>query len=109
MKIRSTNEINAGALIHLMVLPIHFTSKAVDVGPVTRMGRDVSSMSFPALLRCSGVFAAGPSTSFLALTRQPLKAATCRCSSDALVDHQADFHSAVLGAARLSRVVCYRF
>jgi hypothetical protein len=55
------------------VLPIRFTSKAVDVGPVTRMGRDFSSMSFPALLRCSGVFAAGPSTSFLALTRQPFK------------------------------------
>ena len=92
-----------------MVLPIRYTSKTVAVEPVTRMGRDVSSMSFPARLRCSGVFAAGPSTSFLALTASRLKAATCRRSSDALVNHQADFHSAVLGAARLSRVVGYRF
>jgi hypothetical protein len=50
------------------------------------------------------VFAAGPSTSFLALTASPLKTATRRRSSDALVDHQSDFHSAVLGPALLSRV-----
>jgi hypothetical protein len=50
------------------------------------------------------VFAAGPSTSFLALTPSPLKTATRRRSSDALVDHQSDFHSAVLGPALLSRV-----
>jgi hypothetical protein len=49
------------------------TSKTVEVGPVIIMGRDVSSMSFPALLRYSGLLLLAPVYLVFSLTRQPFK------------------------------------